>query len=461
MLQNCHRLFFKIYSTVITKKFYFAILVAAVLLPFSAVSKPYKDIALYVNSADGQFSKGEEIVFSGVALKDIDVPLVMKVYENGIETETHPVTLSRDSSVIWRCSYDKCKSVYIEISPTGSKLTNAVGAIVAPEDFRPVYDEPEDFARYWKKQVAAMRAVKPEVKRTPVSLDADDAERFDAWALEVSMHQGPSVHGYLVIPKNATAKSLPIVIFAHSAGVADVSKRSSLPQALEFARMGDGAIALDMNAHGMPDNRPQEYYDELEKGALKGYINRPLTTREDYYFRLMFLRMERALDYLCTLPEWDRRRVAVRGGSQGGSQAIALAGLDRRVSMVVAHVPGNIDMGSSLQGRRSVTPNYSSTIKRNPELAESILPYFDCANFLRHTRAALRFEAGLVDKTCPPECVFAGYNVCRSKDKAIVTFPYRPHTAGSMAPMYLKIHEATIEVPRIKALDDYLKAGRP
>ena len=40
-------------------------------------------------------------------------------------------------------------------------------------------------------------------------------------------------------------------------------------------------------------------------------------------------------------------------------------------------------------------------------------------------------EAGLVDTTCPPSCVAAGYNNAASKDKSILFFPYRPHSSKS------------------------------
>ena len=436
----------------------FTALAASLLASVMAAAKPYEDVTLFVNRPDGQFAKGEKIVFSAVAEKDITEPLTMKIFEEGSLVKTMPVKITRDTSVIYECSYDRKMSVFIQVTP-GGKLTNAVGAIVAPEEYRPGYDQPKDFKKYWRSQVAAMRKVKPVITRTPMALPAEDAAKYDAWALELSMHQGPSVHGYLVMPKGAAKKSLPIVIFAHSAGVNDVSKRSSLPQALSFAKMGGGAIALDMNAHGMLDGQPQSYYDELNKGALKGYSHRPLTTREDYYFRLMFLRMERALDYLCSLPEWDGKRVAVRGGSQGGAQSIALAGIDKRVSMAVVHVPAHHDVAAGVQGRRAPWPGYGKEIEENPELAASILPYFDGVNFMRNTKAAIRCEAGLVDQTCPPGAVFAAFNVCPSKDKTIVTFPYRPHTAlpATMGTKYFNAHDKAIEQPRVKALNDYLK----
>ncbi len=40
----------------------------------------------------------------------------------------------------------------------------------------------------------------------------------------------------------------------------------------------------------------------------------------------MFLRMERAIDFLASQPEWDGRILIVTGSSQGGGQAIVAAG---------------------------------------------------------------------------------------------------------------------------------------
>ena len=36
-----------------------------------------------------------------------------------------------------------------------------------------------------------------------------------------------------------------------------------------------------------------QYYDKLAKGELKNYRNRKVTGHEDFYFRLMYLRMVR------------------------------------------------------------------------------------------------------------------------------------------------------------------------
>ncbi len=51
----------------------------------------------------------------------------------------------------------------------------------------------------------------------------------------------------------------------------------------------------------------------------------------------------RTIDFLTKQPEWDGKRILVIGESQGGGQALAAAGLDKRVSAVVATVPAMCD----------------------------------------------------------------------------------------------------------------------
>jgi len=56
-----------------------------------------------------------------------------------------------------------------------------------------------------------------------------------------------------------------------------------------------------------------------------------MESRSDFYFRGMYLRLIRTLDFLASQPEWDGKRILVIGESQGGGQALAAAGLDKEL----------------------------------------------------------------------------------------------------------------------------------
>ena len=56
------------------------------------------------------------------------------------------------------------------------------------------------------------------------------------------------------------------------------------------------------------------------------------TDREISYFLNMYLRDSRVLDYLMTRPDWDGKTIVLMGGSMGGQQSLALAGLRPKTS---------------------------------------------------------------------------------------------------------------------------------
>ncbi len=330
-----------------------------------------------------------------------------------------------------------------------------VGFIVSSEMYRPGFEIPSDFMSYWEGQKTWLRQTKPEAQLLPVKIDnAEDAANYELFSIEISMPKGRPVRGYLAKPKHAAEKSIPAALWVHAAGVAGSWCRASAMNALNYAKKGNGVIAIDFNAHGYPEDKPASYYVDLENGELKGYSGWPLVDREHFYFRLMFLRALRALDYVCSLPQWDGKRVLVYGESQGGAQAEALAGLDSRIGAVVANVPAMTDMGGILQGRQSSwPPAYEKDVCTS--LGKGILPYFDGALFLQFSKAKLFMVSGMIDETCPGTGVHAAYNVAASKDKQIYPSPYRWHS-GVNAP-YDKTWNETIGKAREQFINDYLK----
>ena len=86
-----------------------------------------------------------------------------------------------------------------------------------------------------------------------------------------------------------------------------------------------------------------------------------------------------------------------------------------------------------------------------------MLPYYDGACLLSLTKARLFVEAGLVDYTCPPTCVAAGYNNAPSKDKTIVFFPYCTHVSTNMSKEDQETWKEQIVTPRENWLNEILK----
>ena len=221
--------------------------------------------------------------------------------------------------------------------------------------------------------------------------------------------------------------------------------------ALNYAKMG--SLCFDLNAHGMLNGQPDSYYSDLENGELKNYWLQGLTSKDDLYFRGMYLRLLRTIDFLTKQPEWDGKRILVIGESQGGGQALVAAGLDHRVSAVVAIVPAMCDWIAPLSGRMGGWPQPFETDASREEMLKT-LPYFDAANILKDSKAIIYTEIGLIDMTCPSTSVYAAVNQANGQ-KIIYTVPYRPHhqPEGALA----KTWQETVYKPRELFIKNYLK----
>lgn len=410
-----------------------------------------KVVNLTLNSGDGIFHLGDEAIVSASVVPGFDKPLTMTVRENGAIILQEEVVLTAEPTAIYKRHCDEAVGIMVFLSD-GSGSDAGIGYIIEPEQFRPGYPCPADFKEFWDGELAAMRAFKAEPHLEEVPVPGEDAGRFVCYALEIPMYEGRPVRGYVAMPREAAVASLPIALFLHGAGVSSKSNRSSIETAVQYAKYGGGCIAADINAHGMLNDQPQQYYKDLENGDLKDYRINPPTGKREFYYRLMYLRDVRALDFLCSMKEWDGRHVLVTGSSQGGSQTCGVAGLDPRVGAIVPIVTGLSDEGAALVRKCGWTRHFRA-MTDNPDV-RAYFPYYDSCNFLRFTRAKVRMEVGMIDTTCAPEGMFAGFNVCPSDDKVIVPCPYRRHTIGSKNIGYEQ-WKATIGADRDKFINAY------
>lgn len=295
----------------------------------------------------------------------------------------------------------QCRVVY---QSEKTKLTALAGAGVSPLKIQPSRPAPDDFDAFWAAQKAAVAAVAPNVRLLSVKSPLRGVETSNLEAECV----GPPVSGYLARPLGAAPRSLPAILTVHGSGVRD----SKLDGAAGWAK--EGLLALDINAHGLPNGREQAFYDALAKGELKDYRQRGRASRDTIYFLGMYQRLVRAIDALTAQPEWDGRTVVVYGSSQGGAQAIAAAGLDERVTFFVAGVPAGCDHTGGLVGRIAGWPKFIATGEKPPREVIEAVGYYDGVNFAARARAPGFFTVGFIDTVCPPTTVYAAYNALRT-----------------------------------------------
>ncbi len=328
--------------------------------------------------------------------------------------------------------------------------TASIGLVAAPESYQPSTRRPDDFEAFWTNEKKQLRALPMAVKNQAVEKTATGFSCFDT---EINCTGNAPVRGYFAKPVNAQRGSLPVVLYVHAAGVKGSWCRSEPGNALRFAMMGKGALSMDINAHGMLNGQPEQYYDSLENTVLKGYATQGVETKSGFYFRGMYLRLIRALDFLCKQPEWDRKRILVLGESQGGGQALVAAGLDERVGAVVATVPAMCDWGAGLSGSRGGWPDPFQS-KNDQQKMLDVLPYFDVAHILKNTKAIVVAEIGLIDITCPSTGIYAAINQAAGK-KIMLPVPYRAHHLTQLR--YKETWEREVYQVKEKFIKEYLQ----
>lgn len=294
-------------------------------------------------------------------------------------------------------------------------VNGGIGALAEPEKLKVGKEEPKDFDAFWKAQRERLNKVPMKAKLTEIS--RSDRKGFKIYDVQVTCTDNVPVSGYLAVPEGAKPKSLPAYVSYQGAGFYS-----------GWVTTVKGAIALNINAHGVPNGKDKSYYVQLGKTTLKNYWHRNREDREKIYFNGMYLRVMRSLDFIKSRPEWDGKTLIVIGGSQGGGQAIAAAALDPQVTLCVAGVPALGDHSGSLAGRQPGWPRFYDVRrgKVDPRIMEAVA-YYDNVFFARRIKCETWLTTGLFDRTCSPAGVYVVYSNLASKKKDLDVFPSGGH----------------------------------
>jgi cephalosporin-C deacetylase-like acetyl esterase len=244
---------------------------------------------------------------------------------------------------------------------------------------------------------------------------------YKLYDVQVTCAGDMPMSGYLTVPEGAKPKSLPAYVTYQGAGVSS-----------SWTVVARGAIAMNINAHGIPNGNPREYYVNLSRTSLKGYWHRNMNDREKIYFNGMYLRVMRSLDFMKSRTEWDGKNLIATGGSQGGLQTVWAAALVDGLSVAQPSVPwcGDIGGTQAKRMRSEFFPKYSPG-----------LDYFDIVNHAKRIPASCYVKvvrAGLGDYVCPPSGVQIFYNNVKGP-KEIHWFQNSGH-GGPFLPKMQKYH---------------------
>ena len=361
--------------------------------------------------ADATYHRGDKVVFN-LAVTDSGKPAVgiveWAILKDGLATDQKGVSELVDGKAVASGSLNEpgfiqIRAVYrLDAKAKIAQVVGLGGAAIDPTEIKRSLPVPDDFDAFWDSMKKKLAAVPVEPKLVSVKSPVKDVESFDVTAPAL----GIQISGYMSKPVGAKPKSLPIILTVHGAGVSD----SNLGGSAYWAARG--FIAMDMNAHGLPNGKPKQFYTDLYAGPMNPYRYEFRNDREKAYFTGMMLRLIRGIDVLTAQPEWDGKHVVVSGASQGGYQAIAAAGLDARVSYFAAGVPAGCDHSGMMANRIAGWPKIVPMKEGKPDMAVlEASRYVDAMNFATRTKAAgCYFTVGFIDGVCPPTSVYATYN---------------------------------------------------
>lgn len=395
------------------------------------------------DDASGLYTAGRDIVFTvkpGEGKSAVDLEKAStKILFNG-DTEVPAEKASADNALTLRVRPSKPGAYRCDVTlpaqGDAKAVTSSAGTLVCPPEIRSVGVEPADFDAFWKEKKELLKSAPLSFDTTPLS---DDQKKTIAGAeyadyecftlrIELPVKGVRPVMGYFVRPKQAKAGGCPAILRLRAAGVAGSWCIANPKEAMNFAKTY-GAMVLDINAHGIPNDKPKEYYQNLEKGDLKNYSAIGKTNKDDFYFVGMYLRLLRSIDFLCAEKSWDGRHLIALGESQGGGQALAAAGLDSRVSAISAIVPALCALTDpQLAGWPRPLGWNSKQVVMNDETREiaKAVVYCDNVFLASRSKAETQIFAGLIDTTCPATGIIATYNNITAK-KCIIAYPHKGH----------------------------------
>lgn len=382
-------------------------------------------LAVTVDHADALYAKGETVTFTIKTTPDSkiapDAEVAWTISKDGVPPITSGKVKLANGVATITGKLDEPGFLLCRATKTldGKPVAALAGAGIAPTEIKPSLPVPDDFDAFWAAQKKKLAAVPMKSTLTPAITASKKAEVFDVKVDAL----GAPVSGYFARPLGAKPKSLPIILTVHGAGVSSSNATGPVGWAEQ------GLLAMDINAHGIANGQPKEFYTDLSNGRLKDYRWEGRESRDTIYFLGMFLREVRALDFLCAQPEWDGKTVVVYGTSQGGFQAFAGAFLDPRVTFFAAGVPAGSDHTGMVANRVAGWPKIVPVTDGKPDpKALEAARYFDNMNFAAHTKAkGAVVTVGFIDQTCPPTTVYAAFNALPIANKKIYNDIPRGH----------------------------------
>lgn len=383
--------------------------------------RSYMDLLVVPTHGDWNYRTGETAELTvhayagGNALNNVTI-----VYEAGNEmmpTDTKGEALLTNGQATIRfgtMNVPGFRVCTVHFTYEGKQYREQVKVAFSPQDIRPTVEMPKDFRPFWEKVLKEASKIPAQVEVTPLPDKSTDRVVVSLVRLQCS-EKGHYIYGYLSKPRKEGR--YPVLMVPPGAGIKRITPINEYAEA--------GYITLVIEVHGLSPLADDATAKSLSAAAGE-YTIRALDKPENYYYKKVYAGCIRAMDYLCSLPEFDGRNVGVCGGSQGGALTIVTAALDPRVTFLAAFYPALSDMPGFLHDRaggwpKMFAPDVVHKLPVSTEIAARTLAYYDVVNFARMLTVPGFYSFGYNDNTCSPTSVQAVINAVTAPKEVVVT----------------------------------------
>lgn len=289
--------------------------------------------------------------------------------------------------------------------------------------YQGINPRPADFDEYWDRALAEMRSIDPQVELVPADFQAPFAECFHLYFTGVG---GARVHAKLLRPKGAAGPHPAVLKFHGYSGYSgDWYEHLPIPAA------GMTIASLDCRGQG----GLSEDVGGVTGWTLQGHIVRGLNDApEKMLYRQIFLDTAQLASIVMDMPDVDRDRVGVVGGSQGGALSVACAALVPEIKRAAPKFPflsdyrrtWEMDLAKDAYEELQLWFKRFDPLHQREEQVFTQLGYIDIQFLAPRIRGQVLWFVGLMDQICPPSTQFAAYNKITSQ-KTLKIYPDHGH----------------------------------
>jgi cephalosporin-C deacetylase len=271
---------------------------------------------------------------------------------------------------------------------------NIITIAFSPLSIQPAEKEPSDFDAFWAQQKKGLQNMGLNPQLTLLRTLPKGSKLY---SLQLNNVDNRKVYGYLAVPSSVGKH--PAVIQLPPFGDAPVEANEFV--LTDFAERCN-AVALQLTVHNAPPNQTDQ----------NAYKPSNLLKAEEYYNRYMITACLQAAEYLAKRDDFNGS-LGVTGNSQGAGLAMTLAGLDSRVSAVIAANPASSDQQAFRFNKASGFPSYVKQgldLGLDTNIVKQTSKYHDVAYFAKRYKKPLLVLNGYKDEVTPASSVFAAFN---------------------------------------------------